>query len=452
VIFIGLIFYVYFYEIIGEKKRIAEEEEKNKVFHSKRNDVETIIVERPEIKMTFKKRDQNWWIESPVNYKGDDMNINSLLSQIEIAENEGIVSETGEDSESFGLAPPQMKLYIMTKEKRKDSLLIGYKNPVGNAVFAQRTPGNEIFLTNYMMSTYMQKSLFEFREKKLLEIDKNDVNRIVLTYPNKTFELKKVAFKEWEIQKPNKYPADLPVITAILDKFDDAKIKKFIDEKPKNLNKYGLNKPMIRLDLFFEKDASKKSLMIGSNVSEEDKGSDGEELYYAKNEVYDPVIGIEKSIADILVTNLFILRNKMVVNFLREDVRKIVLDYKDKHFICVKDSSNKWFFGEDMSVSANQEKAEDIITKARSMRASRFIDYDKSKLSQYGFTNPQMEIIFNDKDDKEIESLAFGKITGNTIYLINKTKNLIFLVDSNKFYELEFQESELKENKETSQM
>ncbi|OLS30335.1 MAG: hypothetical protein HeimAB125_19630, partial [Candidatus Heimdallarchaeota archaeon AB_125] len=232
------------------------------------------------------------------------------LSKSIIAENEGIVSETGEDSESFGLAPPQMKLCLITKDGKKDSLLIGYKNPVGNAVFAQRTTDSEIFLTNYMMSTYMKKSLFEFRGKKLLEIDKNDVNRIILTYPNKTFEIKKVAFKEWEIKKPIKYPAELPVITAILDKFDNAKIKRFIDEKPKNLRKYGLSKPMVKLDLFFEKDASKKSLMIGSKVNKEDKGSEGEELHYAKNEVYDPVIGIEKSIVDVLVTDLFNLRNK----------------------------------------------------------------------------------------------------------------------------------------------
>ncbi len=451
VIFVGLILYVYFYEIVGGRKRSAEEEEKNKVFHFKRDEIEKVIVNRPDITMTFRKKEKEWWIETPVKYKGNELNINSLLSQIEIAENEGTVSETGEDAQNFGLAPNPLKLYFVLKNGEKDSVQIGTKNPIGNAVFARKDNNSEIFLTNYMILTNMEKDLIDFRDLKLLEIDKNDINRIVLTYPNQTIDLKKTGFKEWEIQKPIKFSADLTAITNILNTFDEAKIKRFIDEHPENLRDYGISKPAVKFEMFFERDASKKTLLVGSKIKEHDIQKDEDkDLYYAKNEVYDPVIGIESSIVNALNTNLFDFRNKMVVYYKREDIEKIVLDYKDSMFVCIKDSTNDWFLGEDRSVPADKGKIEDIITKFRSIRALEFIDYNENKLSQFGLAKPQMEFVFKGRNDDIIESLAFGKIKGDRIYLLNKTKKIIFLVGTDSLYELKFKKSELIENNENT--
>ena len=140
----------------------------------------------------------------------------------------------------------------------------------------------------------------------------------------------------------------------------------------------------------------------------------------------------------------------MVVYYKREDIEKIVLDYKDSMFVCIKDSTNDWFLGEDRSVPADKEKIEDIITKFRSIRALEFIDYNENKLSQFGLAKPQMEFVFKGRNDDIIESLAFGKIKGDRIYLLNKTKKIIFLVGTDSLYELKFKKSELIENNENT--
>jgi hypothetical protein len=452
-LFVGLILYVYFYEVIGERKRTQETEEKKNIFHLKRDSVATITVDRPEIRMTFEKREKDWWIKEPVNYKADNSNVNSLLSQIEIADNEGVVSEKGEDLESFGLAPPQVKLYISLTSGKRDSLLIGNKNPVKNGVFARSSNSSEVFLTNYVMLDYMKKELMDYRDKTLLEFRRDYVNKIVLTYPNLVIELKEVGFNEWEIEKPIKDKAEYPEITSIFDKLlsEDTKIKKFIDEKPTDLNKYGLLKPAVKIDLFLEKDASKKSLMIGSieRSSSKKDVSKGEVLNYAKIEVNEPIIGIDSSVANLLLKkNLFIFRNKMVVDFLRDSVEKIVCDYKDSVFICLKDTANIWYFGEDKKVKGNDTAIEDIITKFRSIRALKFIDYNDGNISLYGLNKPKMEFIFKKRDDKEVERLGFGKIEGNKIYLINRTKRMIYLIDSEYFYDLKLRKSDLIKQEE----
>ena len=59
-----------------------------------------------------------------------------------------------------------------------------------------------------------------------------------------------------------------------------------------------------------------------------------------------------------------------------------------------------------------------------------------------------MEFVFKKRDDKEVERLGFGKIEGNKIYLINRTKKMIYLIDSEYFYDLKFRKSELIKQEE----
>jgi len=450
-IFIGLIFYVVFYEVIGEKKRTAEREEKNKVFHFHRDSIATITVERPDIKMTFEKRENNWWLIAPVNYKANNMNVNSLISQMEIAENEGTIAETGEDSVSFGLGPPKMKLYLVLKNGEKDSLFLGDKTQIRYSAYARKSNTGTIFLTNYVILDNMIKDLMEYREKKILEINKSYANRIVLTYPNRVIDLVRTGFKEWDIRKPIKDRADFEETLSILDKFDYAEVKKFIDKDFENLKKYGLDKPKVKMDVFFEKEVPKLSLLVGTKVRKED-AQEGEVSYYAKNEAYDPIITIDSSIVNKLNPNLFTLRNKSVVSFKSDTVEKIVLDYKDSVFVCVKDTADNWVLGEDMKLFANTTKIDDIITQVLNIKTLEFLDYNKGKFSQYGLDKPRTEFVFKTRDDKEIERLAIGKFEGDRVYLINKTKKRIYLIKSESFYNLKFKRSELIKQEEETQV
>ena len=210
-----------------------------------------------------------------------------------------------------------------------------------------------------------------------------------------------------------------------------------------NLKKYGLDKPTLKIDIYFEKDVSKKSLIVGSKINEEDT-QEGEVLYYAiKNEVYETIIGIDSSVVNKLNTNLFALRNKSVVSFKSENVDKIVCDYKDSVFVCVKDTVDNWFFSEDMELLANKTKIDDIITQFLNIKTLEFIDYDLKKFSQHGFDKPRMEFIFKTRDDEEIDRLSFGEFIGDRVYLINKSQKRVYIIKSEYFYNLKFNKSEL---------
>ena len=139
--------------------------------------------------------------------------------------------------------------------------------------------------------------------------------------------------------------------------------------------------------------------------------------------------------------SLYDWRNKMVVSFSRDSVDKVVLEYDNNRFVCTEDESHDWFFGEDKSVPANKDRIEDILTAVRSIRVLKFLDY--KNLSSYGFTQPRMEFQFMTRDGIEIETLAFGKMAKDKIYLLNKTYKRVFLIDADHYYDLMIKKFEL---------
>lgn len=441
-IFIGLVLYVYFYEIMGEGKRRFEEAQEKKVLNFKIEDLRSVTIARPDLDMTFRLKGNDWFLESPLYYKAKNSSVNSLVSQIRIAENEGVVSETGENAESFGLAPPQVVIRIVYKNGSRDSIMFGNKNPIGNSMYARKNNTSEIFRTNHLIGDNAMKEFKEYREKKVFDFKTSNVHRIMLTYPGQTIDMEKVGFKHWEIKQPIKYRADLTQVTEFLNSFNDAEVKEYIEDNPKQLGKYGLDKPRLRAEVFLETGQAKKTLYIGNKIP----GKKGES-YYAKNEVYNSVIAIDSSMAAPIMKSLYDWRNKMVVSFARDSVDKVVLEYDNNRFVCTEDESHDWFFGEDMSVPANKDRIEDILTAVRSIKVLKFLDY--KNLSSYDFSQPRMEFQFMTRDGIEIETLAFGKIAKDKIYLLNKTYKRVFLIDADHYYDLMIKKDELIKKEET---
>lgn len=447
VIFIGLFAYVYLYEVIGEREKKEAEEEAKKLINIKGQDYYTIVIERPDVKITFQKERDVWWIDTPIKYRADDSNVSSLTYYIGNAKNDGEVAETGKDSVSYGLGPPRMKLYVLDQKSIIDSLLIGDKSPVGNHVFARQSNTGRIFLTDYYLSEQMEKDLSYYRNKRVLEFQRGDASRMVFTFPNQTIEMKRLAYNEWEIEKPIKTRAEYSVITELLDRFSTSDVEKFIDENPKNLKKYGLDIPMVRLNIYVEKDASERSLIVGSKVRKED-ADEGKVLYYAKNEVFTPVIAIDSSLVNKINTNLFILRDKMVVDFIRSQIGKVMFDYKDSVFVCFRDTTKGWFFDLDMQIPANADRIDEIINEFIAMRAVEFFDYNEKEFPKYGLDKPDAEFVFYSTNGEEIERLVFGNIRGDKLFIANKTKKGIYLVNSDYYYDLKIRKSELIKQQE----
>jgi len=420
IILVAIAVYAYVFEVVGARKKEEAEKNVNKVFHFKKLEVEELLIKRQNEEMPeilLQKIGGIWYLKKPLDYKADDAFVTGLINNIDVIENKRTVTEDVSDLSKFGLDPPQAVYYIKDKDGA-DTLYLGNKNPIGNYTFAMKPARDKVFLTYNAMLDKSGKEIFEFRNKSVLDIETEQINRLYLKAPKRNFEAVREAANRWELKKPITESADKAEIDKILNKVKNARIKEFVDEDPKNLRKYGLHRPAITLDLIRTADESKQTLYIG-------KAKDGD--YYAKTDSRKPVYLVDSTLYNRLLPKLFMLRDKSVINSKSTEVRKLEIIYSDTTIICEKDSVNEWFVNTPEKGKGINWKINGIISDLEYLKVEEFLTYNSRKQKSYGLTNAPVQIIFSSRDTV-IERIKLGKKAKEQRYFYNGTRNKLYLV------------------------
>ncbi|RKY89385.1 hypothetical protein DRQ09_01455 [candidate division KSB1 bacterium] len=440
IILVVLVVYAYVFEFLGGKKKQEAEEAAKKVFHFNKIDVEEIYIKRQEKEnpeILFKKITGIWWLKKPLNYKADKSFIDGLLSNFEVAEIKRTIKDTT-DLKKFGLNPPQA-IYIIKHKDGVDTLYIGNKNPVGNYTFAMKPARDRVFLTYNAMLDKSKSTIFEYRDKSVLEFESSRINRIYLKAPRRNFELVKASVDSWELKKPVSSKADKSEVDKILNKVKNTKVRKFVEEEPKSLRKYALNRPFIKLELIQSPNDAKKTLFIG-------KKKNGN--YYAKDDSRKPVFLVDSTLVNRLMVNLFTLRDKTVIDSKRKDIDKIELVYPDTTIVCEKDTANNWKIITPKEGRGKSWKINGIISDLEYLRVEKFLRYRKSRKKSYGLDKPAIEVVFSVKDSV-IEKILLGKKVKikdkEQRYFYNSTRGKLYLVKNSIYNDLKFHVNDLIE-------
>ncbi len=177
-----------------EKTLLAFEEEK--VFElSLRSGNETIRVVRGE--------NNDWDIQSPIETNADLSTVNSLLFDLKESKITEFVKIAVVAPKKFGLDIPQKSFSLKMKDGKTWVLKFGDQTDDGKQTFANRTGESTVFLISKEVVNKLFRSLHDLRNKKLLEFESAEVNKILIKTPDKLFELKKKG-AEWRLEKPKK--------------------------------------------------------------------------------------------------------------------------------------------------------------------------------------------------------------------------------------------------------
>lgn len=410
--------YVYFYEIKGEAKREEEREKAKKIFLLEKENVTDLTLKKSgEEPYVFKKDGENWKIQSPVEYKGDKDQINNLIEALVDAERERAISEDI-DFSLFGLAE-QKSVINFKSSGLSDSLSIGKKNPTGSYVFVRKGNDSEVILTPTRIFNMTDKKLYDFRDKTILDFSRDAVNRITRLKENGKIVLKRDFGKNFEIIEPGKYEAEPSEVVQVLNKINNSDVKEFIDEKPVDLKKYGLDKPYIRLELLVGEDNAQKTLIVGNKEGNK---------YYIKDTSKDPVFKVEEDVVKKLDFTLFTVRLKDIFKFERDSINKIELICADNSIVCEKDTLDNWFVLSDTAkVKAVSWRVNGIVRGVNSLKAQKFLEDVKTDLKKWGILHPQVTCRFY-KDNALYAHAVFGNKEEDNVYMEDSLTKRFFLV------------------------
>lgn len=411
--------FIYFYEVEGGKKREEAEEKAKRLFLFKKDNITSITLSRNNSKIALQKNNNVWNLVQPIEAKADKNTAESLISDFESAKVERSIESNPANWKAFGLENPNIKVMLTVKDNKTFNVEFGDKDFNGSSVFA-RIPGKEkILILPVSLLTNAEKNLFGFRDKVVLDFDRDQVREVKILFKRKRYHLEKGG-ESWSIQQPIQARADRSKISSLLTDLNLARVEEFIEQKTSTLKNYGLKRPMAKVDLYLGENKAKKSLFIG-------KKDDSQ--YYARNDTRNDVFKIKEDLVQKLDLDLMTLRDKKMVQFERSEVKQISVKFPEKHFEFVRDPDGNWKLDEPAEHKGKSVLEYKLFWPLEDLEGKEIIDQINLNDPKYGFKDPSVEVIIVKKDNKVTkvllgnteEDVIFGQtVSDPTLYKLDK--------------------------------
>lgn len=433
-IFAALGAYVYFYEIKGEKKREEAEEKAKKLFQIDDKDITSLTIKSSAGDIALQKEKDVWNLASPVQAKADKYAAEGLASDFASARIERTLDDPAPNWKTYGLDPVSVKVIAKLKNGKTQELELGQKDFTESSVFA-RIPGqNRVFVLPVSLLNDATKKLLDFRDKSVLEFQRDQTREMTITVKGKEFDFEKSG-DNWTVKKPFQSRGDRSEIDSILSDLEFAKVEDYLQPPVQELKTYGLNSPDIRVDLFLGDNRAKKTLLVGKKV---------DSLYYAKDESKPDVFKIKEDLFKKLDVDPKKIRDKKVLRFERASLNQIEVKLPDKDFVFSKGSDDKWKVEKPEAQKGKAILDYKVFWPLEDLEGKELIDNAKLQDPQYGFSKPTAEIKLTDKSKKVIQ-VTLGKVDKDLVFVKTDSEPTVYKADKKILDDLNFKMDEIVE-------
>jgi hypothetical protein len=421
VVLAGLGSYIYF---VDSKKPAASAdgspESKGKVFTVEADKINELRITSQGETSLLKKEASGWKMIEPTAIEADPpeaIGVASALTSIDIVR---VVDENATNLEQFGLANPQITVAFKTDGGGSGTLKLGNKNSTQSEIYALKNDEKRVFLVSSFQETSFNRKPFDLRDKKILKFDRDKADSLVLAKGATTMEMSR-AGTDWKVVKPVPSRSDYSAIEGFISRLASANMSKLVEENPKDLAKYGLDKPSM-------------TVTIGSGsaktVLEVSKAKDGET--YARDAARPIVFMLDTTLQGDLEKNFDDYRKKELFEFRPFYLAKLraVLDAKTYEFEKQKPAQptdpESWKVTRDGGAShtADQTVMDDLLNKLVGIKAESFVDA-KTKT---GIDKPAL-VISASYDEGKFERVRFGQ-TGEAAYALRDGEAGIAKIDA----------------------
>lgn len=256
------------------------------------------------------------------------------------------------------------------------------------------------------------------KEKLLFQIKKEDVAEIRIEGLEQPVKIVPEKEDSWTLLEPVKARADESGVSRILSAVSDFKYRDLIEEKPKDLGQYGLDKPKLTLHVALKNNKGEKTVILGAK-------NPVDNVYYTRVNNDPRVYTVESSATDLATLTLFDLRDKKLTEFDSEKVNRVSMHQGTEELDFQKDAG-VWRMKKPMESPAAESEVTSLLSSLDSLRATKFVD-QPSDLDEYGLKSPSSEIdVIQEKGLQQ--KVLFGKKEGDQIYCLVEGGSAVALV------------------------
>ena len=339
VILIAVMGWLYVVEIRYRPEHKKQEETAKKIVQLEKDKIVKIALATPKNgKMEIQKPGKDWVITAPVRTKADKLAVDSLLTTIAEASAEKVIMEKDVKWADYGLDKPDFTIDVSTADKKAE-IFFGAANPSKTSYYVRVDNDPKLLLVADTLKISLNKSVFDMRDKSVVGIAPEDLERVVVSRKGKQIELKREGTDKWLMTAPERFRAKNSVVTSDLRTITNLKAKEIIDSPSKEGDEYDLQNPQESIQLSGPK--RELTLLIGK-AKEQKKSSTAPADRYARIKGHDTVYLLDGRSLDSVKTDPKELRDRSLLTFNPPDIEKVQIDLDGKQWIASKGKDNKW--------------------------------------------------------------------------------------------------------------
>jgi|GEM_PF-1262678 len=396
-----LLSYYGYFEVIRKERLEEREKAAARVFSLETASVDQIVLQRrgePEI-LLFRDPEGVWFIRSPVETQADGMEVEELLGRLNrVSKVRAVSKDEHVDPASFGLAEPELTIRFHHSEGWA-GFLIGDKSPVGTEVYAKRQAEPEVFLIASVDRTTLDKSLHALRDKRVFPFQTDEVDHVLVNRSGVHMELVRKETDGWTLKGEEEIRLHDEKVRSLIREFCWARVREFVEEDDRALDRYGLSEPEISVTLGSEE--SRRVLFLGNHA-------DSPEVY-ARLGNRPGVVKLSTALLDTLPRSWKELEDRRILGQAEDSMVEVSWKRDSPTYLLRKDAeSADWLLriqngDTDSGTPVDSRQARNLTRDLSNLEYSRSLPTESDPLN-----NPQVEFIITLEPEERRLELALA--------------------------------------------
>lgn len=391
-------FFYYDTYSLGPRREKAESA-KGRIWTVEPKDVEAVTVARKGETLRLKRAaDGGWDMLEPVKTRGDRAVVDDMVTGLATARMDREIDPNPAKPADFGLDPPDAEVKIEVKGRAEPLVLrVGSKNPTGVWVYAREGAKPAVITLTESIARDTGRPVADFRDHTVIAFDRKNVTGLDLDVNGDQMALAAEQPGKWRIVKPRALSADTDLVSEFLDKLEGAKATEFVDDAPKSLTPYGLDKPArVTVWVGRDKDRAARTLLVGRPVPEK-KG------VYVKREGEPGVILTAEALWTAFPKTVAALRDKTVVSYAYDKLAKVEITHGRETIDLEKDGT-AWKLTAPEALRADSGAVTQLLWKIRDLRALGFLAEGAADVPRF-LAKPEVTVKLWETGAKEPKTL-----------------------------------------------
>ncbi len=411
----------YFWDKGQEEKKKDREDKEKQLVTITQDEVNEITIVKGEETIKAVKNGENWRLTEPFDTSGDKIALNAIARNFATSKRERVINDNPESLAPFGLDAPTIKISVAgIDDATKTTMLLGANTPVSGKYYAMVEGASDIVTITESLYRYADKSLFDLRDKKIVDMEFDTVQKFEVEYDGEKLTLHRVGSDEWIATEPMTARIDGTTINDIVRTAINGEIKQFIEEEPEMLEIYGLVEPATKLVFWGGEPGSESSwasqaLLIGTT-------STATENWYAKREGQKNVFAVGPQSFNKLTADLNSLRLKKIASKKSWEVDRVKITSAGSVILEASKDGGDWTLLQPKQGKANFSSVSDALRAITDLEAATFVE---GATEEYGLGEPSLLFELQSSDGGETIALASSvkDASGNVEYFYGSRSN-----------------------------